>query len=103
MFTHLSLDYLFVVAVILIWFMVGYQFILWTLGFVYSRRAERERRLMDTASEELPGVSILLPAHNEEVVIERTLEALLALRYPADRLEIVVINDASTDRTAELV
>ncbi|MGH7462544.1 MAG: glycosyltransferase family 2 protein, partial [Longimicrobiales bacterium] len=49
------------------------------------------------------GIAILLPAHNEELVIERTLEALLALAYPADRLEIVVINDASSDRTGELV
>lgn len=103
MFTSLLLDYLFVLAVILIWFMVGYQFVLWGLGFIYSRRAKRERRDMDAATDELPGVSILLPAHNEEVVIERTLEALLALQYPMDRLEIVVINDASTDATGDLV
>lgn len=103
MFTHLLLDYLFVLAVILIWFMVGYQFLLWALGYVYSRRAERERREMDAAGEELPGISILLPAHNEEVVIERTLEAMLALRYPPDRLEVLVINDASSDGTAERV
>ncbi len=103
MVAHLSLDYLFVLAVILIWFMVGYQFVLWALGYVYSRRAERERREMDAATDELPSISILLPAHNEEMVIERTLEALLALRYPGDRLEVLVINDASTDRTGELV
>ncbi len=103
MFSHLLLNYLFVLAVILIWFMVGYQFVLWALGYIYGRRCERERQETDAATGELPAVSILLPCHNEEVVIERTLEALLGLRYPADRLEIVVINDASTDRTRQLV
>lgn len=102
MFNALALDYLFVLAVILIWFMVGYQFVLWALGFVYSRRSERERREMDAATDELPGISILLPSHNEEMVIERTLAGLLALDYPADRLQVIVINDASTDRTGEL-
>ncbi len=103
MLTHLALDYLFVLAVILIWFMVGYQFVLWALGYIYSRRAERERREAEAATEELPAVSILLPCHNEELVIERTLEAMLALRYPTDRLEILVINDASTDGTGACV
>ncbi len=107
MYSSLVLDYLFVLAVILIWFMVGYQLLLWVLGYWYCRQARRERTATDAALDQcwadLPGVSILLPAYNEELVIERTLEAMLALRYPHDRVEILVINDASTDRTAELV
>ncbi len=102
MLAHLTLDYLFVLSVILIWFMVGYQFVLWLLGYIYSRRSARERLEMDADGGPLPGISILLPSHNEELVIERTLEALLALRYPAGQLEIIVINDASGDRTGEL-
>jgi cellulose synthase/poly-beta-1,6-N-acetylglucosamine synthase-like glycosyltransferase len=51
----------------------------------------------------LPSVSIVVAAHDEEAVIERRLENLLALDYPADRVEIVVASDASTDRTDELV
>jgi cellulose synthase/poly-beta-1,6-N-acetylglucosamine synthase-like glycosyltransferase len=50
-----------------------------------------------------PGVSLIVAAHNEETVIERRLENLLGLDYPADRLEIVVASDASTDGTDELV
>ena len=49
-----------------------------------------------------PTVSISLPAHNEESRLADTLEALLALDYPADRLEIVVVSDDSTDRTDEI-
>ena len=50
-----------------------------------------------------PSVSIVVAAWNEETVIERRLENLLALDYPSDRVEIVVASDASTDRTDELV
>jgi cellulose synthase/poly-beta-1,6-N-acetylglucosamine synthase-like glycosyltransferase len=52
---------------------------------------------------ELPTVSIVVAAHDEETVIERRLENLLALDYPRDLVEIVVASDASTDRTDELV
>jgi len=50
-----------------------------------------------------PAVTVIVAAYNEEPVIERRLENLLALDYPADRLEVVVTSDASTDRTHELV
>ena len=62
-------------------------------------RTRRVRR--DEAYE--PTVSVIVAAWNEEAVIERRLENLLALDYPADKLELVVASDASTDRTDELV
>ena len=51
----------------------------------------------------LPTVSVIVAAWNEENVIERRLENLLALDYPPERVEIVVASDASSDRTDELV
>jgi cellulose synthase/poly-beta-1,6-N-acetylglucosamine synthase-like glycosyltransferase len=50
-----------------------------------------------------PSVAVVVAAHNEETVIERRLDNLLALDYPADRMEIVVASDASTDATNVLV
>jgi cellulose synthase/poly-beta-1,6-N-acetylglucosamine synthase-like glycosyltransferase len=50
-----------------------------------------------------PSVSIIIPAHNEEPVIEQRIENLLTLDYPPEKLEIVIASDASTDRTNELV
>jgi cellulose synthase/poly-beta-1,6-N-acetylglucosamine synthase-like glycosyltransferase len=44
-----------------------------------------------------PGVSVLVPAYNEEAVIAESVRALLALRYPTH--EVVVVNDGSTDGT----
>ena len=55
----------------------------------------------DPAAE--PPVTVIVAAHNEEGVIERRLDNLLALDYPPDKLAIVVASDASTDETNRLV
>src|SRR3954470_21018166 len=49
-----------------------------------------------------PTVAIIVAAYNEETVIGRRIENLLALDYPRERLQIVVTSDASTDRTEEI-
>lgn len=57
----------------------------------------------DAFGDGWPSVSVSLPAYNEATSIRRTLEALLALDYPEDRLQILVISDASDDGTDEIV
>lgn len=77
---------------------VGYPLLLKALS------VGRESRLPPGyASEEWPFISVSLPAHNEEDTIRGALDALLAADYPADRRQIVVISDASTDRTDAIV
>jgi cellulose synthase/poly-beta-1,6-N-acetylglucosamine synthase-like glycosyltransferase len=51
----------------------------------------------------LPLVSIVVPAYNEEAQIRGAIEALIAQDYPAERRQIVILSDASTDRTDEIV
>lgn len=50
-----------------------------------------------------PGVTVLIPAHNEELVIERLIRSLMLFDYPEDQLQILIINDRSTDRTKEII
>jgi cellulose synthase/poly-beta-1,6-N-acetylglucosamine synthase-like glycosyltransferase len=61
--------------------------------------AARFFRQRTGAAEQLPSVAVIVAAYNEEPVIGRRIENLLALDYPQDRLQIVVTSDASTDRT----
>src|SRR5262245_640595 len=48
-------------------------------------------------------VSIVVPAYNEEAQIRGAIKALLAQDYPADRRQILILSDASHDRTDEIV
>jgi cellulose synthase/poly-beta-1,6-N-acetylglucosamine synthase-like glycosyltransferase len=49
-----------------------------------------------------PNVSVLIPARNEERVIGRILQRMTELTYPKEKLDVIVIDDASTDRTSEI-
>jgi len=48
----------------------------------------------------LPRVSIILAVYNEEIMIERCLESILALDYPKENIEILIGSDGSTDLTS---
>ncbi|SEO22263.1 hyaluronan synthase [Amphibacillus marinus] len=48
----------------------------------------------------LPSVSIIIPAFNEELWIERTILSCMNQDYPIEKLEVIVVDDCSTDRTA---
>lgn len=52
---------------------------------------------------ELPTLSVVVPARNEEDNIERTLKQLMESDYPRDKLQVIAVNDCSTDRTLEIM
>jgi len=93
---------LFYVSLSVIWVMLLYHMFLMQGGYLHYLRFGRSIDFREKEAGPLPMVSILIPAHNEEVVIERTIKAMLRLDYPKDRLEIIVINDNSKDRTGEI-
>ncbi len=76
---------------------LGYPLLLLLLVVV------RRRRPPVPPLAEWPSITIVLPVHNEEGVIQDTLENLLQLDYPADRRQIVVVSDASTDKTDGII
>ena len=49
-----------------------------------------------------PFVSIIVPAYNEEKIVAASIQSLKNLEYPQDRIEIIVVNDGSKDRTKEI-
>jgi cellulose synthase/poly-beta-1,6-N-acetylglucosamine synthase-like glycosyltransferase len=80
---------------LLVWGYAGYPLMLAALG------AWRGRPV--AAAPITPRVSLIVSVHNGERLIERKLDNCVALDYPADRLEILVASDGSTDATNALV
>ncbi len=86
--------------------LVVYTF--WGYPLLIGLLAWRVRRLrppgrIPMAEPDLPSVAVLIPAYNEEAVIAAKIENSLALTYPPDRLEVVVVTDGSDDKTPEIV
>jgi cellulose synthase/poly-beta-1,6-N-acetylglucosamine synthase-like glycosyltransferase len=75
----------------------GYPALLWLLA-----RTRRTRTVRLLADVELPSVSLIVAAYDEEQVIARKVRNALELDYPPDRLELIVGSDGSRDRTVEL-
>jgi cellulose synthase/poly-beta-1,6-N-acetylglucosamine synthase-like glycosyltransferase len=74
---------------------VGYPALVGLLAHLFGRR--------HWTGEIEPTVSLLIPAHDEAVVIAAKLDNALALDYPRDRLQIRVLSDGSTDGTDDIV
>ncbi len=94
-------DILMLIAVTCIWSLLLVNIVLIVAGYLYYMQIENEG--IPALPDEIPFVSIMVPAHNEGKVIVRTVESLLALDYPRDRYEIIVINDNSSDNSSELL
>lgn len=72
-----------------------------TLPFVSEIFCRKDRKV--EGKGKLPKVSILVSAFNEEAVIEKKIQNFLELDYPRELLEILIGDDGSADKTAEII
>lgn len=82
--------------------MLLYHMFLMLGGYFHFFRYENVIPEWKKAMKTLPKVSVLIPAHNEAVVIENTLKSMVRLDYPKEKLEVIVINDNSSDATGSI-
>lgn len=94
-------DLLSLYSIIAIWGLMFINIFLSIGGIIYMLKVNRTDGKIPL--KEYPMVSIMVPAHNESIVIRRTVLALLNFDYPEDKYEIIVINDNSTDNSAEVL
>jgi cellulose synthase/poly-beta-1,6-N-acetylglucosamine synthase-like glycosyltransferase len=83
-------------AIIILTSLYALEIVWLTAGLFRAGRYERNDRYE-------PVVSIIVAARNEEQYIEACLRSLIAVDYPPEKLEIIIVNDCSTDRTAEIL
>ncbi|HEX7120378.1 MAG TPA: glycosyltransferase [Longimicrobiales bacterium] len=76
---------------------LGYPLLLWLRARAAARPAPPD------PPPDWPRISITVPVFNEAAQIRDTLESLLAIDYPPDRRQILIVSDASTDGTDEIV
>lgn len=82
-------------------FLVVLHYVLYPLGvMLWARLRPRPTR---AGEDYFPSVTLVIAAYNEERVIAQKLENSLALDYPRDRFEIIVVSDGANDRTPEIV
>lgn len=89
------LFYIFIIAIILALMRV------FVVGYLALVKYYQEKNAKPFVKKDLPPVSILIPAYNEEITAIQTINSLLKIKYPT--FEILFLDDGSTDRTFEFV
>ena len=84
-------------------FLVVHCYLLFPMTLPFVSEIFRRRKNLERGDAELPTVSILISAFNEEAVIERKIQNILELDYPKDKLEVLIGDDGSADKTAEII
>ncbi len=93
----LQIYFIFVIVVMAIY---AIRHVIFTVNRLYG---EQKIPYRDVYDSEWPTVSVLIPMHNEELVLKYVIESLLECDYDQDKLEIIAINDHSSDKTAEML
>lgn len=92
------MEYIFWLSLLGIWYAYfGYPLLL----FLLTRK--REAVEVPTGAAYLPSVTIIIPAYNEQNVIGSKIDNTLALDYPEELMEILIISDGSTDSTEKII
>ena len=86
---------------IIIYTYVGYAVLLYVLVKLKRRSTKKENTTTD--NYEIPNVTLLIAAYNEEDFIKTKIVNSLQLNYPAEKFTIFVVTDGSTDSTANIV
>jgi cellulose synthase/poly-beta-1,6-N-acetylglucosamine synthase-like glycosyltransferase len=94
----LEVSFILLTALMIVYLFRHYVF---TLTVLRSFKKTKKVTVASDAKYE-PMVSILIPARDEEKVIGRLLQRMTELTYPKDKLQVIVIDDASSDSTGRI-
>ena len=84
------------------WYIFIFISVVWIL-VMFQNRTSFSAEDPYKPPQKLPSVSVIIPAYNEESTIEKTIKSILNLDYPKKLLEVIVVNDSSTDRTPSII
>jgi len=90
------------ILVYIVWFLSTYFIVVFLLALLKNKNSLYSSPDLDK-SKELPKVSIIISAYNEEEKISDCIESLKAVDYPKDLYEVIILNDGSKDKTSSIV
>ena len=100
----LTLKILFWASLIIVFYTyIGYGILLYIIIRVKRLFWGSPQKAVLPADDELPSMTLMICAYNEEDVVAEKMENTLALDYPKDKLRIMWVTDGSSDRTNELL
>jgi cellulose synthase/poly-beta-1,6-N-acetylglucosamine synthase-like glycosyltransferase len=86
-------------AILIVYAYFGYPLLIGGFARWFGHQSEAQ----ELADKDLPSVSLLIVAHNEEEVVGQRLANALEMDYPREKLQIVLGSDGSSDRTVEII
>jgi len=89
-----------VISLVYVWTLYNIPIVV--AGVRNLRSGKRKTRLSFSGKKRLPAMSIIVPVKDEEKVVGRLLKAILDADYPADKKEIVIVEDGSVDGTVDI-
>ena len=85
-------------AFILFYSYIGYGLVIWGMAHI-----KKWRSLVDLTDEDLPTVTHVIAAYNEEDVIEDKINNCYTIDYPAEKVQTIIVTDGSSDRTVDII
>jgi cellulose synthase/poly-beta-1,6-N-acetylglucosamine synthase-like glycosyltransferase len=98
----MDIEWILRIAIWIGYFISIYILIYWLYVFYERKDDYKKERVRPIKITRYPLVSIIIPVWNEEKTLERTLTSLKRLDYPKKKLEVLVMNDGSTDNTLKI-
>ena len=85
-----------------LFYVTAYISLFTSMFFLYTFWDNYSSSMKRAPPAKIPKVTVVVPAFNEQECIAATIESLLKLNYPKEKLEIIVVDDGSTDKTYEI-
>ena len=90
------------ILIILFWisvFLIFHSYVLYPLILKILAKNKKENNIVYEKNEDLPFISIIMAAHNEEIVLVEKIRSIFYTLYPFNKFELLIGSDASTDGT----
>ena len=83
--------------------LILHTYLFYPLFLILIFKKQKKQIVQYSQADDLPNITLLIAAYNEESIIEQKLKSVINTTYPLSKIKIIVGSDASTDKTNELI